>query len=154
MRGPGSLADRGEQPVDIGMAQYLGQSPLRTGAGQDRRRIVGPQPFFMQKGIKAPERRRLARNGGVGQLRPAIGQPAQRIGIGIGQPAHRVPRQPQVGAIGGQRIARRARLGRHHLQKAIEQRAVANRHARAMASAAIIRASVIHADRAQRFQMR
>ena len=142
MRGARPLGDGGEQPIDIGMAEYLGQRPPLARTGQHRRGIIGAQPLLMQKGIETPQRRRLARHGGIGQRRPAIGQPLERALIGLAQSVHRLGGKAQVGAIGRQRIARRASLRRHHLQKAVDQRGVVHLHVRAIASAAIIRASL------------
>jgi hypothetical protein len=144
MLGAQPLGDDREKPIDLRHRQYLGQRPPRHRPGQRGGGIVGAQPLLLQKAVKGPQRRRLARDGGRRQFRPLRRQPAQRFLVrackACGQQRRRAG---QIGAIGEQRVARHAALRRHHFEETVDQGGVVlpHRQARLIASAAIIRAS-------------
>ena len=83
------------------------------------------KPLVEQETVESPQRRGAAGHGRGRQLRPGLAKPSKRSGIGAFERSKHLGRRFQIAAIGKQRVARRARLRRHHVAEAVDQRAVA-----------------------------
>ena len=110
------------------------------------------EPIIHQEAEEAPQRRRTPRDRGRRKVRPCRAKPRSASLPALRQcPAKRLGGRVQIAAIGGERVAGKPRLGRHHVEEAIDERAVVeSRHVRASASAAIIRAVILLAGPPQR----
>ena len=102
--------------------------------------IIGAQPFLVQKAVEAAQRGRAARDGGGRQLDPGAAKRRQLLMTSLADVEEHRRGRFQVVTIGQQRVARRTRFRRQHVEEAVDQRAVGRDHVRASASAAIIRA--------------
>ena len=151
--GHGPVVDQREQPLDLAVRQRPGERTAGAPARQRGGRIVAAQAFLAEKGEETAQRGGLARDRAAREPGPPVGEPAERLAVGPGEPAaERDGGGAQIGRIGHQRVARGARLGGEHLEEALDQQRVlaagqrraGPRHqaaSRCTASTAIMRAS-------------
>jgi hypothetical protein len=123
----GQARGAGDQHLHLRFRQRLGQAGRQAGAVEQRRGVVGPEPLAAQESVELPERRQPTRRGarrqaGVGQGAEVIAQGVRPGGGGLLHPgaAGEGGEVQQVGAVGGERVGRRAALGGQHLQEGFE----------------------------------
>ena len=126
-----AVLDRGEHRLDFVRRRDLGQRPLSARPRQRRRRIVAAQALVEQEAVETPQRRRSPRHRRGRELAQSLAEPRQRSSACRIAERRRATSAAafEVAAIGGQRVARGARLGRHHVEEAIDQRSIARGHA-------------------------
>ena len=130
------------------MPQHLGQRTGRTRPRQGAAGIVSAVTFVRQERVEPAKRRGLARDGGARQCAPILAQRGERGCVRLREaPTQCGGRQHQVAPIRRYRVGRRTGFRGQHLEEQLDELRVATTghrltaHSRAIASAAIIRAS-------------
>src|SRR3546814_11310547 len=107
------------------MTENFRQRTALDRAGKGSGWIVGPEPLFLQKEEKAPQRRCLPRSGSSRKRCPSITEFRQIVPVHMLKPAAQNHGSlNQITTIGEQRIGRSALLRCHHVKKTVNEGAV------------------------------
>jgi hypothetical protein len=117
--------DFGEQQVQGGVIEDLGERTLAGRAGQRGGRVVLAQTLVGEKSEEAPKRGGLARDAGALQVAPRLAERAEPIlGRNHQRSAEQLGRAAQIPLISEQGVARGSRLRRHHFKEGGDELAV------------------------------
>ena len=130
-----------EHACDLALVENARQRSLEARAREGFGRIVLAKTIIDQERVEAPERGRTAGDCRWGEFRPLGAETGKVVVAGVAERlAQALCRALEIVAVGGQRVPRRARLRRHHVEEPVDERRVLRAHVRDRPSAAIIRA--------------
>src|SRR3546814_17852117 len=87
--------DFGEEPIDFLMTENFRQRTALDRAGKCSGWIVGPEPLFLQKDEKAPQRRCLPGSGSSRKRCQTVTKFRQIVPVHIHTPAYQNQRRPK-----------------------------------------------------------